>query len=191
MRTLRESVFQYALVWRSSIPIYGRHATEENDHKLLEMIQHKPVYVAPPWLQQMLLHMHKYDYTIWYKPDKDMVLTDCLSHFPSLVNSLPIPTVHNVQHVQLSKAELDIIQVSVECDLVYSTIYCLTLRGLPEQRQKFPTLPDIFGVPGTNCPSIQPFSSGGQESAFPWSSSTTPLLICMEPIRVLIGCRPR
>ena len=41
---------------------YGRHVLIENDHKLLEMIQHKPIHAAPPRLQQMLLHMQKYDY---------------------------------------------------------------------------------------------------------------------------------
>ena len=89
--------------------IYGRHVTVDNDHKPLEMIQQKPIHVAPPWLQCMLLHMQKYDYTIWYKPSMDMVLADHLSHFPSHVNSLTIPIAHNVQHVQLSNAELDII----------------------------------------------------------------------------------
>ena len=44
--------------------LYGWHVIIENDHKLLEMIQHKPIHVAPPRLQQMLLHMQKYDYTI-------------------------------------------------------------------------------------------------------------------------------
>ena len=89
--------------------IYGRHVTVENDHKLLEMIQHKSIDVAPPPLQWMLLHMQKYDFTIQYKPSKDMLLANHLSHFPSCVNSLPIPIAHNVQHVQLSNAELDII----------------------------------------------------------------------------------
>ena len=56
--------------------IYGRHVLIENDHKLLEMIQHKPIHAAPPRLQWMLLHMQKYDYTIVYKPGKDMVLAD-------------------------------------------------------------------------------------------------------------------
>ena len=71
--------------------IYGRHVLIENDYKPLEMIQHKPIHVAPPRLQQMLLCMQKYDYTICYKPGKDMVLTDPLSHIPSNKNYLPIP----------------------------------------------------------------------------------------------------
>ena len=39
--------------------IYVRHVMVENDHKLLDMIQHKPIDVAPPQLQQMLLCMQK------------------------------------------------------------------------------------------------------------------------------------
>ena len=77
----------------------------------------------------MLLCMQKYDYTMQCKPSKDKVLANHLSHFPSHVNSLPIPIAHNVQ---LSKAELNIIQGSMECDPVYSIIYCLTLRCWPK-----------------------------------------------------------
>ena len=89
--------------------IYGRHIIVESDHKPLEMIQHKPIHAAPPRLQQMLLHMQKYDYIIHYKPGKDMVLAGHLSHFPSNSNYLPITLAHNIQHVQLSSADLDII----------------------------------------------------------------------------------
>ena len=48
----------------------------ENNHKPLEMIQHKPTHAAPPQLQQILLYRKKYDYTIQYKPGKDMVLAN-------------------------------------------------------------------------------------------------------------------
>ena len=109
-----------------------------------KMIQHKPIHVAPSQLQFMLLHMQKYDYTIWYKPGKDMVLANHLSCFPSHVNSLPIPIAHNIQHVQLPNAEVDIIQGSMECDPVYSTIYHFTLRGLPECRQEVPCIARHF-----------------------------------------------
>ena len=118
--------------------IYGRHVLVENDHKLLEMIQYKPIHVAPPRLQQMLLHMQKYDYTIVYKPGKDMVLADCLRCFPSNTNYLPISLAHNIQHVQLSTSELDVIRGAVECNPVYSTVYCLTLRQWPDQVQDVP-----------------------------------------------------
>ena len=124
--------------------LYGRHVITENNHKLLEMSQHNPIHVAPHRLQQILLHMQKYDYTIQYHPGKDIMLADHSSHFVSTSNSLPIPLAHNIQHVQLSKADLDIIQDSVECDPVYSTITCLTLRGWPECRQDIPHIAQHF-----------------------------------------------
>ena len=124
--------------------IYGRHVMVQNDHKPLEMIQQKPIHVAPPRLQWMLLHMQKYDYTIQYKPGKEMVLANCLSHFPSYSNSLPIPIAQNAQYVQLSNTELDIIWGSMDCGPVYSTIYHLTLRGWPEHRQQVPQIARHF-----------------------------------------------
>ena len=39
--------------------LYDRHVIVQNDHKPLEMIQQKPIHVAPPNLQCMLLHMQK------------------------------------------------------------------------------------------------------------------------------------
>ena len=60
-----------------------------------------------------------------------MGLADCPSHFPSLRESLPIPIHKNIQHVQLSTDKLDAIQGAIECNLVYNTLYHLTLRGWP------------------------------------------------------------
>ena len=129
----------------------------------------------------MPLHMQKYDYTIHYKPGKDMVLADHLRCFPSNTNYLPIPLAKNIQHVQLSTADLDFIQGSVECNLVYSQItFRMSLA-----------LPDISGALEMNCPLTLAFSSRGQGFPFHLNSSKGPLLICMEHIRVLIGCRLR
>ena len=87
--------------------LYGRHVTIQNDHKLLEMIQQKPIHAAPPLSVHVPLHA-KYNYTIQYKPGKEMVLADHLSHFPSHKNP-PIPIAQNIQHIQLSTSKLDAI----------------------------------------------------------------------------------
>ena len=89
--------------------LYSRHVIVQNDHKPLEMIHQKPIHAAPPCLQCMLLCLQKYDYTIQNKPSKEMLLADCLSHFPSLKESLPIPIHQNIQHVQLFTDKLDAI----------------------------------------------------------------------------------
>ena len=76
-----------------------------------------------------------------------MVLADHLSCFPSNTNYLPIPLAHNIQHVQLSTSELDVIRGAVECNPVYSTVYCLTLRGWPDQVQDVPCIGRHFWGP--------------------------------------------
>ena len=171
--------------------IYGRHVIVENDHKLVEMIQQKPIHVAPSQLQYMLLHMQMYDYTIWYKPGKDMVQANCLSCFPSHVNSLliPIPTMPSMYSCQMLNWTLfEALWNVTQCiaSPITSPLEVGQING-----RKFPTLPDISGEPGMNCLLIQAYSLRGQESAFPQSCSTAPLLICMVHIRGLIGCRPR
>ena len=104
------------------------------------MIPQKPIHAAPPCLQCMLLCMQKYDYTIQYKPGKELVLAHHLSCFPSLKESLLIPIHHNIQHVQLSNDELDTIWGAIEHDLVYSTLYCLTLRRWPDCLKQVPRI---------------------------------------------------
>ena len=138
MNTERESFLVCFGLEKFHTYIYGRHVIIENDHKPQEMIQYKPIHAAPPRLHWMLLCMQKYDYTICFKPGKDMVLADCLSCFPSNSNYLPIPLAQNIQHIQLSSADPDIIRGSVECNPVYSTVYHLTLRGWPEHIQEVP-----------------------------------------------------
>ena len=60
--------------------MYGKEAHVESDHKLLEMIVKKPLAEAPPRLQCMLLQLQKYSFDLKFKPGKEMVLADTLSH---------------------------------------------------------------------------------------------------------------
>jgi hypothetical protein len=58
---------------------YARHVEVETDHKPLEAITKKPLSIAPPRLQRMLLRLQRYDFTAKYKPGKEMILADTLS----------------------------------------------------------------------------------------------------------------
>ena len=51
---------------------------------------------APPRLQRLLLHLQKYDVTIWYKPGKSMIFADHLSHNVHLAVS-KMPTIPNLK----------------------------------------------------------------------------------------------
>ena len=112
--------------------VYIRHIIIQNDHKPLEMIQRKPIHVALPRLQCIVLKLQKYDYTIQYVPGKDMVLADRLSHFPSCSNKSPIVLHHNIQTIKFNPECLNIIRGAMERDPIHSTLYRLTLNGWPE-----------------------------------------------------------
>ena len=99
------------------------------------MIQKKPIHGAPPHLQRMLLYLQKYDYTIQYKPGKEMVLADCLNHFPSRKENMPIELNQNTQSIYFTPDKLNIVRGAVERGPVCSTIYRLTLNGWPERIQ--------------------------------------------------------
>ena len=63
--------------------LYGRTFTVETDHKPLEMISLKNLIAAPARLQRMLLRLQQYNMIITYRPGKEMLLADALSHLPS------------------------------------------------------------------------------------------------------------
>ena len=67
--------------------LYGRTFIVETDHKPLEMISLKNLTVAPARLQRMLLCLQQYDLIITYRPGKEMLLADALSHLPSRTNT--------------------------------------------------------------------------------------------------------
>ena len=59
--------------------IYGTNVEIESDHKPLEIITRKQLCQAPPRLQRLLLRLQRYDFTLKYRPGKDMVIADTLS----------------------------------------------------------------------------------------------------------------
>lgn len=61
---------------------YGKRVTTESDHKPLKAIVKKALASAPPKLQRILLRMQKYDYTLEYKPGKELIIPDMLSRAP-------------------------------------------------------------------------------------------------------------
>ena len=59
--------------------IFGRPATIHTDHKPLQSIMQKPISLAPPRLQRMLLRLRMYDLQVKYVGAKSVLLTDTLS----------------------------------------------------------------------------------------------------------------
>ncbi len=61
--------------------VFGRYFTIESDHKPLEAITTKTLAQTPPRLQRMLLRLQGYNFTLVYKPGKELLLADALSRY--------------------------------------------------------------------------------------------------------------
>jgi len=59
--------------------IYGHKVVVQSDHKPLESIMKKPLGVAPPRLQRMLLQLQKYDIEVVHVSGKNIPVADTLS----------------------------------------------------------------------------------------------------------------
>lgn len=59
--------------------LYGRNITVESDHKPLENILRKPLALAPPHLQRMMLALQKYSIALIHRPGKQIPVADTLS----------------------------------------------------------------------------------------------------------------
>lgn len=58
--------------------LYRRHVTVESDHKTLQTILRKPLALAPPHLQSMMLALQKYNITLIHRPGKEIPVADML-----------------------------------------------------------------------------------------------------------------
>ena len=70
--------------------LYARPFTVISDQKPLETIYAKPIHVAPPRLQRMLLQIQGYNFNVKYRSGKTMVLADTLSRLPNPENNAEI-----------------------------------------------------------------------------------------------------
>ena len=99
---------------------YGKRVTIESDYKPLEAIVKKSLASALPRLQRILLRMQKYDYTLEYKPGKELVLPDMLSRAP-----LPETTHGSMEeeislHVHLLTSNLAVLLVFISlCNFLF------------------------------------------------------------------------
>ena len=116
--------------------LFGAPFVIESDHQSLEMITKKSLSAAPARLQRMLLRLQRYDYSIRYRPGKEMVLADGLSRLPTSIDSPEIPLNVQVCFVQFSNKKLEEIKEATREDTVCS----IPLSGDP------PTRSDVCGV---------------------------------------------
>ena len=85
----------------------GQPFTIESDHKVLEQVNLKTLANTPACLQRMLLKLQNYDLKIKYKPGKEMLLADTLSHYaPQNGSEVALDiTIHHVHITPEKKLE--------------------------------------------------------------------------------------
>ena len=93
----------------------------------------KNLISAPVRLQQMLLRLQQYDMVIMYRPGKEMLLADALSHLPSRTDT-EIKLNLRVDAISLSeffRSYLTKIAVETQRDRILLTVHRVTLNGWP------------------------------------------------------------
>ena len=113
--------------------IYGKKVTIESDHKPLEAIVKKVLASAPPRLQRILLRMQKYDYTLEYKPGKELVLPDMLSRAPLPETAYGSMEEEIALHVHLLTSNLPVSKPKLE-EIKEATAYDPSPKGCDQVR---------------------------------------------------------
>ena len=73
-----------------------------------------------------------------------MVLADCLSHFPSRKENMPIELHQNTHNIYFTQDKLNIVRGAVERDPIHCIVYRLTLNGWPDRVQEIPHIAHHF-----------------------------------------------
>ena len=129
--------------------LYGRSFIVETDHKLLEMISLKNLISALVRLQRMLLRLQQYDMAITYRPGKEMLLADALSHLPSWANNSEIKLDLRVDAISISafsSSRLTKTANETQKDPILSTVHRLTLNSWPRIWRHIPGSHIIIGI---------------------------------------------
>ena len=123
---------------------YGKKVEVESDHKPLEAIVKKSLTSAPSRLQRILLRMQRYDYSLTYKPGKELVIPSMLSRapLPDTDNSMDKEVdlhVHTVtSNVPATKSKLDELREATANDKMLRDLREIIKSGWPETKSHAP-----------------------------------------------------
>ncbi|XP_060083464.1 uncharacterized protein K02A2.6-like [Ylistrum balloti] len=122
--------------------IYGKKVSVQTDHKPLEIIVRKPLYLAPTRLQKMLLKIQPYDLDIKYVPGKELHVADALSraHLPEVGDTTKLEDDYEVLSVSaVSDEKFNKISKETEKDPSLKIVKSLILLGWPDNRSDVPS----------------------------------------------------
>jgi len=133
---------------------YGRDVRVQTDHKPLEIIFKKPLGMAAPRLQRMLLQLQRYSLDVSYVPGKYMYVADALSRAYTTDDTLTgAPEdmevmVHSlVSSLPVSKEKLVAFQKATESDTNMQQLLSVVRHGWPKSfKSVHPSLRQYWNV---------------------------------------------
>ncbi|MEW8560660.1 MAG: RNase H-like domain-containing protein, partial [Candidatus Thiodiazotropha sp.] len=124
--------------------IYGRKISVQTDHLPLVPIMKKPLHVAPPRLQRMMLQLQPYDIEVSHVPGKLIPLADCLSRkslpdtYPELTEGMDCQVHMVISSLPISDRKLKEIKQMTDQDPTLETLKSVVMQGWPELRKHCP-----------------------------------------------------
>ena len=126
--------------------IYGKKSVTVNtDHKPLEFILQKPMYLAPLRLQRMILRIQKYCVAVKYKPGKELLVADTLSRAcqqsHSNIAADDLSSIMNVDIIgilPISKEKVQQLQLETQADKKLQELNQCIKEGWPMDKSKVP-----------------------------------------------------
>ncbi|XP_060084332.1 uncharacterized protein K02A2.6-like [Ylistrum balloti] len=122
--------------------IYGRRVHVESDDKPLQSIFRKPLMMAPPRLQRLLLTLQKYNLDVIFKPGKEMFIADTFSraYLPDSADDLvPDLSVNVVSaYLPLSPEKYIEFQKETANDHELPILQDVVLEGWPSDKREVP-----------------------------------------------------
>ena len=125
---------------RLHLYIFGREVTVHTDDRPLQHIFQKPISLAPPRLQRMLLWLRRYDVKVKYVASKSVSLADTLSRLiePGTDTNIPGLNVQIAQVLEIRQKKLATMQEETMADPFLQMLKSLIQSGWPESMQDLP-----------------------------------------------------
>ena len=123
---------------------YGQSVTVESDYRPLEMIMKKNLSAAPPRLQRMLLRLQQCNFSLKYKPGKELVIADTLSRaYTSDSDSTMEEDVRQhvltvVENIPVEASRLQSIKTTTARDEDLCQLQNIILNGWPDNKSNVP-----------------------------------------------------
>jgi len=117
--------------------MFAWQITVHTDHKPLQAIFQKPVSLAPPRLQRMLLRLSKYDTQVKYVGSKSVLRADTLSRLVQSGTAKEIPGL-DINIAQVLKVEptcREFLQEETKADPTLASLTDLIITGWPDSMQ--------------------------------------------------------